>query len=81
MKRNIKLITILFIAASWTSSVAALAGSDAIEMSHQDSENIVKIFDFNTLSEDHIDNWWEVSDTVRYRNTIHYNMYILVLIA
>ena len=66
MKRNIKLLTIPFIVASWTSSVAASEGSDGIEIEMLD--DLVKIFDFNTGSEDQINNWWEVSDTVRYRN-------------
>ena len=66
MKRNIELFTILFTVASWTSSVAA-AGSDDKEMS--EDTDIVKIFDFTTASEDQLNDWWEVSDTVRYRNS------------
>ena len=66
MKRNIELFTVLSIVGSWTSIVAG--GSDEIEMSE---DNIVKIFDFSTASEDQLNNWWEVSDTVRYRNTFN----------
>jgi len=62
MKRNIELFTILFTVASWTSSVAA-AGSDDKEMS--EDTDFVKIFDFTTASEDQLNDWWEVSDTVR----------------
>ena len=60
MKRNIHWITICSILASSTSSVTAGSGSDGVEM----SDDIVKIFDFNTGT-DEVNNWWEVSDTVR----------------
>ena len=63
MRREIKLITLLFIVASLTSRVAA--GPDEIEMSEDTAVDIVKIFDFTTSSEDQINDWWEVSDTVR----------------
>ena len=55
MKRNIELFTVLSIVGSWTSIVAG--GSDEIEMSE---DNIVKIFDFSTTSEDQLNSWWEV---------------------
>ena len=60
MKRNIQWISICSILASSTSSVTAESGSDGVEM----SDDIVKIFDFNTGT-DEVNNWWEVSDTVR----------------
>jgi len=63
MKRNIKLFALPFIVASLTSRVAGRP--DGIEMSEDTSVDIVKIFDFTTGSEDQIDDWWEVSDTVR----------------
>ena len=64
MERKIKLFALLFIvAASLTSRVAG--GPDGIEMSQDTSVDIVKIFDFTTGSEDQINDWWEVSDTVR----------------
>ena len=63
MKRNIKLFALLFIVASLTYRVAG--GPGGIEMSEDTSVDIVKIFDFTTGSEDQINDWWEVSDTVR----------------
>ena len=60
MKRNIQWISICSILASSTSSVTAGSGSDGVEM----SDDTVKIFDFNTGT-DEVNNWWEVSDTVR----------------
>ena len=64
MERKIKLFALLFIvAASLTSRVAG--GPGGIEMSRDTSVDIVKIFDFTTGSEDQINDWWEVSDTVR----------------
>ena len=60
MKRNIQWISICSILASSTSSVTAGSGSDGVEM----SDDTVKIFDFNT-GIDEVNNWWEVSDTVR----------------
>merc|ERR1711879_624346 len=64
MERKIKLFALLFIvAASLTSRVAG--GPGGIEMSEDTSVDIVKIFDFTTGSEDQINDWWGVSDTVR----------------